>query len=84
MQLPKDFVELLALFGAKKIRALFMTSLKAVEFEHAWEGRAEDSIGDVKLCILGIPELIRNKRAVGRPQDQADVAVLESYHKPKP
>ena len=153
MQLPKDFVELLALLNARKVRALIVggyafvyharprttkdidiwveptpdnagrllealdefgfggvgltaedflkpgrfvqlgypprridliTSLKAVEFEEAWEGRVEDYIEDVKVCILGVPELIRNKKAVGRPQDQADVAVLENFHKPGP
>jgi hypothetical protein len=30
------------------------------------------------VTVLGREELLRNKRAVGRPQDQADVARLEA------
>ena len=77
---PNRFVQL----GYPPRRVDLITSLKGVNFEEAWKGRVEDSIGDVKVCILGIPDLIRNKRAVGRPQDQADVAVLETFQKTRP
>ncbi len=77
---PGRFVQL----GYPPRRIDLMTSLKGVDFEDAWKGRVEDVIGDVKVCILGVPDLIRNKRAVGRPQDKADVAVLEIFHKTRP
>lgn len=32
----------------------------------------------VEYTVRGREELLRNKRAVGRPQDQADVARLEA------
>jgi hypothetical protein len=77
---PGRFVQL----GYPPHRIDLITSLKGVDFEDAWKSRVEDSIGEVKLCFLGIAELIHNKKAVGRPQDQADVAVLESFQKGKP
>jgi hypothetical protein len=77
---PGRFVQL----GYAPRRIDLLTSLKAVDFEDAWKGRVEDAIGDVKVCILGVPDLIRNKRAVGRPRDQEDVAVLETFHKTRP
>src|SRR5258708_5497659 len=73
---PGRFVQL----GYPPRRVDLLTSLKDVDFEDAWEKRVEDIIGGVKVCILGIPDLIRNKRAVGRARDQADVAVLETFH----
>jgi hypothetical protein len=76
---PGRFVQL----GYPPHRIDLMTSLKGVDFEDAWESRVEDDLGEVKVSILGIAELIRNKKAVGRPQDQADVAVLESYENGK-
>ncbi len=33
--------------------------------------------GDVPISILGLDDLLRNKRAVGRPQDLLDVEWLE-------
>jgi hypothetical protein len=35
------------------------------------------SIGELEVPILGKSDLIRNKRAVGRPQDLLDVSELE-------
>ena len=35
------------------------------------------SLGDLTIPILGLEDLIANKRAAGRPQDLADVALLE-------
>jgi hypothetical protein len=77
---PNRFVQL----GYPPHRVDLLTSLKGVAFEEAWKGRAEDTIGEVKLSFLGVTELIRNKKAVGRPQDQADVAILESFQKGPP
>jgi hypothetical protein len=44
------------------------------------EARAEFlvvAIGDLDVPVLGKSDLIRNKRAVGRPQDLLDVTELE-------
>jgi len=40
-------------------------------------------IGDVGCPVIGIDDLLANKRAAGRPQDLADVAALERLRKLK-
>jgi hypothetical protein len=64
-------------------RVDFLTTLKGVTFDGAWEHRIEGRFGEEKIFYLGLDELIRNKRSVGRAQDQADVSVLESFAKRK-
>lgn len=76
---PGRFVQL----GYAPHRVDLLTTLRGVNFEEAWAGRVEDYLGDneaVKVAILGKDDLIRNKKAVGRPQDLADVDVLEFFH----
>jgi hypothetical protein len=80
----EDFTEpgRIVQLGFPPNRIDLLTSLKGLNFEDAWQSRVEDSYGEAKVCYLGRDDLIRNKKAVGRPQDQADVAVLESFQKP--
>jgi hypothetical protein len=55
----------------------FLNSLKGVRFEEAWEHRVEGLFSDQKVFYIGLEDLIRNKQAVGRPQDRVDVAMLK-------
>ncbi len=50
-----------------------LSRISGVEFEEAWSGRIEAKIGGVSASIIGIEDLLRNKRASGRPKDLADV-----------
>ena len=55
-----------------------ITSIDGVPWEDA-DGTAEAGrYGDVSTRFIGRAEMIRNKRASGRPQDLADAARLES------
>jgi hypothetical protein len=54
-----------------------LTSLTGVTSDEAFAGKTAAQPGGVPIFILGKKELIRNKRAVGRPQDLADLAELE-------
>ena len=54
-----------------------LTSISGVSFEEAWGGSFELEIQGESLRFLGRDELIRNKRAAGRPKDLVDVAALE-------
>jgi predicted nucleotidyltransferase len=76
---PGQFVQL----GYPPNRVDLLTSIKGVSFEEAWAGRVEDVVSGVRVRFLGEADLIRNKKAVGRPQDQADVAILESFRNPR-
>lgn len=55
-----------------------LTNPSGLRFEEAWANRVEVSINANLSCpFIGRDDLIRNKRAAGRPQDVADVAALE-------
>jgi hypothetical protein len=55
-----------------------LTSIDGVEFAEAWLARFDLVLENLPVPILGRDHLIRNKRAVGRPQDLADAARLEA------
>lgn len=65
--------------GVPPIRIDIITKISGISFEDAWPSRIEASFSDGLKCpVIGIADLIRNKRASGRPQDIADVAALEA------
>lgn len=53
-----------------------LTSIQGVTFEEAWAGRAPGRYGNTEVFYIGKDELIRNKAAVGRPQDRMDLSWL--------
>ena len=53
-----------------------LTSLTGLAFDEAWSARARGRFGDLECPFLGIAELRRNKRAVGRPRGLADLEAL--------
>lgn len=63
--------------GVEPNRIDLLTGIAGVSFEEALAGRGLIEIDGEPLWYLGRSELIRNKRAVGRPQDIADAARLE-------
>ncbi len=63
--------------GVAPRRIDILTGIDGVTFAEAWANRIELTISGLRVVVLGRAELIRNKRAVGRPQDLADVARLE-------
>jgi hypothetical protein len=46
-------------------------------FAAAWRGRVDAQFGAVSAHYLGLDDLLRAKEAAGRPQDRADVRVLQ-------
>ena len=67
--------------GIVPLRIDVLTGIDAVEFDEAWRSRFETRLGDQPVQVLSIGDLIRNKRAVGREQDLADVDWLERQGK---
>lgn len=62
--------------GVAPNRVDLVTSIDGVNFDEAWSGRAAGHYGSQPASYLGKAELVRNKRAVGRPQDLADLDSL--------
>ncbi len=54
-----------------------MTSIDGIDFAEAWPRRIVHNLSGLAVPVLAREDLIRNKRAVGRPQDIADAARLE-------
>jgi hypothetical protein len=69
--------DLIYQIGVVPNRIDLLTSISAVDFQEAWSRRVMIAIGDLDVPVLGKSDLIRNKRAVGRPQDLLDVTELE-------
>jgi hypothetical protein len=69
--------EIVLQIGVAPIRIDILTSIDGVSFDEAWPNRVASTIGDVPTHVLGRLDLIRNKRAAGRPKDLADLERLE-------
>lgn len=65
--------------GVEPTRIDLLTAIDGVAFERAWAGRAATLYADQVVPVIGRRELLENKRASGRPQDLADVALLERH-----
>ena len=63
--------------GVDPVRIDIVTSIDEVEFEEAWKDRLPATFCGIEVGVLSRRHLIRNKRAVGRLQDLADVERLE-------
>ena len=64
--------------GVVPRRIDIITSIEGVEFDEAWPDRKEVEIEGLKIPVIGRSHLLKNKKALGRPQDLADVAWLEA------
>jgi hypothetical protein len=53
-----------------------MMGVPGVRFPTAWKRRVRSSYGGVRIAVLHRQDLIRAKRAAGRPQDLLDIAAL--------
>ena len=64
--------------GVEPNRIDILTSIDGVEFDDAWPRRTEADVSGIRVPLLGLAELVSNKRASGRPQDLADIARIEA------
>lgn len=63
--------------GIEPNRIDFINDMPAVDFEAAWANRTTATIDGVEYPVIGRADLIRNKRATGRPHDLEDADALE-------
>ena len=64
--------------GVVPCRIDILTDIDGVEFDEAWANRRYIKIHGIDIPVIGMQELLKNKKAAGRPQDIADVTRLES------
>jgi len=70
---PEQLIQL----GRAPNRIDLLTSITGVTTEEALASKVEAELDGISVFILSKDALIRNKRAVGRPQDLADLKLLE-------
>jgi hypothetical protein len=64
--------------GVPPRRIDILTEIAGLSFADAWPRQTEAEFGDTVRCpVIGLDDILVNKRAAARPQDLADVAVLE-------
>jgi hypothetical protein len=71
---PEQMIQL----GRAPNRIDLLTSISGVSSDEAFETRISADLDGIPVFVLGRNALIRNKRAIGRPQDLADLAALEA------
>jgi hypothetical protein len=64
--------------GVAPYRIDIVTSITGVEFEDAWKNRNQTQFEGINVAVLSRDDLLKNKRATGRPKDLLDVAWLEA------
>jgi hypothetical protein len=76
---PSDFQEddRVIQLGRAPNRVDLLTRLYGVDFDGAWERRVPADLDGAPVWVISRGDLIRNKRATGRTQDQADAEFLE-------
>jgi hypothetical protein len=65
--------------GVPPRRIDVLTSLTGVSFADAWQSRAAGKLGNVECSFIGRASLVRNKRALGRARDLADLESLGEW-----
>ena len=65
--------------GVPPVRIDILRSADGIDPEQAVERGVEVELGEVVVPVISLPDLIANKRASGRVQDLADVALLERF-----
>jgi hypothetical protein len=76
----KDFTKEGAIIqlGYEPFRIDLITGIEGCSFKEVWRNRATGAYGKQKVNFIGLKELIKNKRASNRKQDQTDIALLKS------
>jgi len=64
--------------GEPPVRIDLITSLTGVSWEEAFSSRVRGNYDDVLVYFLGRDVFIRNKRAIGRTKDIADIETLDN------
>jgi hypothetical protein len=76
-----DFLKpgMIVQLGIVPLRIDLITSIEGVSNDEVFATKLTDQWDDLTVCVIGFDQLIRNKKAAGRPQDIADAAMLEKH-----
>lgn len=63
--------------GVAPLRIDILMSVAGVSFDDAWANRVTSDVGGVTAVFISKEDLIKSKKATGRPQDLIDAELLE-------
>jgi hypothetical protein len=63
--------------GVAPVRIDVLMSISGVVFDEAWKRRTEAVFEGVRFPVIGLDDLVQNKRACARPKDLVDLEILE-------
>lgn len=63
--------------GLPPLRIDVITFISGVDFEEAWPNRLVVEMAGISVNVIGRDDLLKNKKAAGRPKDAIDAAILE-------
>ena len=62
--------------GVEPMKVEILNYLKGVDFNYAYSRRESVKVEDITVDLISLPDLLLNKRAVGRPKDLVDADEL--------
>ncbi len=62
--------------GVEPMKIEILNYLKGVDFKDAYSRRRSVEVEDISVDLIALPDLLANKRAVGRPKDLIDADEL--------
>jgi hypothetical protein len=63
--------------GYEPLRIDIITSIEGCNFKKVWQNKTKGIYGKQKVFFIGIKELIKNKKTLGRKQDEIDLEMLK-------
>jgi hypothetical protein len=63
--------------GVPPVRIDILTQISGVDFQRAWSGRTSAIFASRECPVIGVEDMLANKRAAGRAKDAADAEELE-------
>jgi len=70
--------------GLPPNRIDLVTAIAGVDFDAAWSNLIAAQLDGLAVAVVGYADLLKNKRAVGRARDLADVEEIESVAAARP
>lgn len=67
--------------GYEPVRIDLLTSIEGCAFNDVWQHKKQGKYGKTKVFFIGLNDLIKNKKALNRKQDQADLELLSKRRK---
>ncbi|MFN0140911.1 MAG: DUF6036 family nucleotidyltransferase [Pyrinomonadaceae bacterium] len=67
--------------GVEPMKIEILNYLKGVNFEEAYSRRRSVQVEDISVDLIALPDLLANKKAVGRPKDLIDADELNERNK---